>query len=1164
MDRDLAVVQGGFHLANKLCLPTSLSFLQKGDWSRVRKPILEAIRELCGQEELRSQPEMRGIGWKKKLVCALWLKLLSRETGEDMETAWRENSFFPIQNGFPELNYVVMVELVKSVGAAEIFAQFLLCLPQAQICTELERLVDYVRCSPTSDDDVQLFLKVWWELWKGKDEQKAGADDSIETVLTGQFVRLFSQPASLFPHAAKRLRLESNLLSAVSSPATDVLYVLLHGLKDMRDHISTTNLCFQALSISLDSLYTSFLIDRAVIVPTKEKMDFLSKVVTIREGNDEKLSPELLRGAQQDLRASHSPSQFQSSRMNVNQALKVIMELTQFWNNSGLLKMYDSSKSSYSAFKLHQSVQRVLKALEAVNVSETMTEMDDRNVLIEVLESLAFSATECSPEVKRKVTMMIINHHLDAYQDFAVLFASEKSWATSDEHWINCLKQNQASFQQHDMLIQLAYTLMSQLHSDTTNVGQCKKVIQVLVNIFSKLSLEDKNKALADMLRLSSRGFFGCSVPSDIIEEFEQELNLAFNCIIQPGGGAPALDAAVSLVAKVAFQNPELTLKSCCHLAVFNKGAFSLVANILQQLPGLRGREGNEKAQTKADNKGVKEAMQSTDRSDLPSATSPLCKCLQEMIRTKLLSNHDKEQFLQFLGLLMMPAMVVEGEDRRQSFLSPQEVVSVFVLPNLSTIGHHSIDLDLSLRLLHSALSVGTRNQDPASSPDWVLGCSPFPLLYTLAHLLHQSLRCWEQPLKAIVHHWSMDTKELLMTVLTTLGQMVGVEVASNPSSWSRALFWLYSKMGELDWTVRFYLKPVWGEHFRNEVPSSLLTVCDLPKQEWSGLDLLQYGQGTGLLAWMECCFISDTLQSTMLSSLCLNKDQPDHVSMFSKGLLVALTQTLPLCSISQWSRLLRGLRELLIADKLHVPYSLEYVDYLPLLDLRGFSCELRLSVLLLRVFQLLCGSSCSHWLSVDGWTHVGRLYALAVREMMDSLRAKLLLSSVSPKATVSSSLKTSSCLSHRASEVPTDHLKDSKQVEEVCSTKSLTLQDSSTQSCSSKLSTTTAVSSADPQTEEIQTFPSQEVLFVLRQLFCHVHHVQVMMPQGQCEPLFLTSLKILSHYEAVLAAFPGSSSPLESNNTRHFFSSITDNLQNEEMKAVLQQKIAQLVSAAV
>lgn len=76
-----------------------------------------------------------------------------------------------------------------------------------------------------------------------------------------------------------------------------------------------------------------------------------------------------------------------------------------------------------------------------------------------------------------------------------------------------------------------------------------------------------------------------------------------------------------------------------------------------------------------------------------------------------------------------------------------------------------------------------------------------------------------------------METKELLLSVLSTLGRVVGVEVAAAPSTWSRALFWLYNKMEELDWTIRFHLKSVWGEHFKNEVPSSLLAVSDLPEQ---------------------------------------------------------------------------------------------------------------------------------------------------------------------------------------------------------------------------------------------------------------------------------------------------------------------------------------------
>lgn len=234
-------------------------------------------------------------------------------------------------------------------------------------------------------------------------------------------------------------------------------------------------------------------------------------------------------------------------------------------------------------------------------------------------------------------------------------------------------------------------------------------------------------------------------------------------------------------------------------------------------------------------------------------------------------------------------------------------------------------------------------------------------------------------------------------------------------------------------------------------------------------MDLPQYGPGTGLLAWMECCAISDSLQSTMLSHLSVDQNQLDHMEMFSKGLLVALTQTLPWCSVTQWTRLLRVLRALITSGRLHVPFSLEYVDYLPLLDLRRFSCELRLSVLLLRVLQLLCGASCSHWLSVDGWAHVGRLYSQAVREIINSVRAKLPLASLGAPAASTSTFRgpTPSCARVKSPRPS---------------------QNGPTQAGGSPLM------KREPQMEEeVEAVPSQEVLFVLSQLFCHVQHIQVL-----------------------------------------------------------------------
>lgn len=830
MNKDSAVLQGAFLLSDKLCLPSSLASVQKDAWSRVGRPILEAIREICGQDHLGSRPNPTVASWKKKMVCVVWLKLLCREAEEDAEVTWRENPLFSLQNSLPEVNRVVLLELVKSTSAAHIFASFLLCLPEPQMCSELEKLAEHVMSSPTREDDVQLFLEVWWELWKGRDDQKAGGEDNLEKMFASQCVRLSSTVASLSPQAAKKLKLDTLDLPASNA---DVLHVLIHALKGMKDHVSSADLCFQSLYVSLSALYTAFLIDQEVVFPTKDKMHILCKVISMKEKNDQELSPELIRETLRDFRASHVPSQFQPSRMKLKEALKIITELTQFWQSRGLLTVQDSSNPIYTAFQLEKSVQRLLTALDQTPaaVGESDDQKTVKETLMGLLKSLALPDMESSPEVSLKVTTIIITHRLEDCENFAALFASEASWAACDERWLDCLEKNQVAFRQHDTLIGLSSTLMRKLHSGSSNVSRCRKLMKITADIFSTLPLEDKNRALAAQLGLSSRGFFGCSVPSSVTEGFEQELNMAFNCIIQGGPGASAaapqgnLNTAASLVARVAFQNPEAALRSCCHSAVFNKGAFSLMAKILQQLPGLRG---GDKAQKNEEEIQAGEEHTAEEK-DAFSGSSLFCRCLQDMIRTKLLSASEKEQLLRFLGLLMVPVAVGQGEEMRQSFLHPQEVVNSFVLPNLSAMGCCSVDADLSLQLLHAALSVDVHG--PASSPHWVLHCSPFPLLYILAQLHHQTLRCWEQPPGGTVRLFSMDTRDLLVAVLSSLGQVVGAEVAADPSSWSRALFWFYSKMEELDWTIRFHLKPVWGQHFKNEAPSSLLAVCDLPEE---------------------------------------------------------------------------------------------------------------------------------------------------------------------------------------------------------------------------------------------------------------------------------------------------------------------------------------------
>lgn len=671
MFSDSAVVQGAFLLADKLCLPSSLCTIQKADWSRVKHPVLQALREICGTDESWDQPSLQAQAWIKKIVCVVWLKLLSREAEEDVEKAWRESPFFSLQNSLPEVNRVVLLELLKSTAAANVFSTLLLCLPVAQICAELQLLAEHVRTDPIGADDILFFLDVWWELWKGRDEDLR-KEGSVEMMFANQFARLSACSPHLTPQAAKRLKLDTSDLPA-SSANTELLHILLHALEDLADHVSSTELCLQSLSVCLDTLHTSFLTEQEVVLPVKEKLHVLCEAVTTRSENKAP-SPQLIREALRDLRASHSPSRFQPSRIKLSEALKIVAELARCWQEKGLLRVDGRSHPSFPTFHLQQSVQRVLIALDAASEP-----VDEKNTLISLLKPLEFPAIKISPEVQLQVTSSIISHRLEDYESFAALFATEASWARSDSCWMDCLEKNQAAFRQPTTLLSLSSTLMTQLQTESLNFSQCRKGMKISADIFSALSLEDKNKVLAAVLRVSSRGFFSCSVPQAVTDGFQQELNMVFNCIVQGGGGASAatsqgnLSTAVSLVSRVAFQNPEAALKSCCHSAVFNKGASCLMASILQQLPGLRGPK-----------RGKEEEEHGEE--DV-SGSSLLCRCLQETVRTKSMSVNEKEQLLRFLGLLMTSDTTSEEEEMRPSFLSPQEVVKTFVLPNLSAVG---------------------------------------------------------------------------------------------------------------------------------------------------------------------------------------------------------------------------------------------------------------------------------------------------------------------------------------------------------------------------------------------------------------------------------------------------------------------------------------------
>lgn len=1055
-----AVLQGGFLLANQLCQPEPLSALRKEDWKHIGRPIVQAVTEVCGQLCVTNHERLH---WRKRILCILWSKILENEKGEDIDIRWRENTLFAFQNSLPDINHTVMFELIKSLDFFSIYVELLQCFESVQRCTELERLVKHVTKDST-EADVKFLLEVWWELLKGRKE----TEDNLDQIFTAQCVRFTQTLPDCSPQASKRFKPDPDL----DVSTTCIMSILFQGLKDIKDTITSSEMCYFALSNCLDMLYTFYLLNHATDLPAEVKLQNIARSVSLRKRNNPLEGVDLIqaiRESRRDLTAILTPAQSKPCGITLMQVMDTVLEIIHVWENRGLLRMPTNDPSAL-AVRLKDSLGRVLKSLEVQpgDLGGNGQMVNSLKVTLEdLLASSSFNVPESPSNEMANFAITIIDSNLKGFEDLPKLFASKLSQTFSDAEWLSCLERNKGAFQKKELVMALVSSLISKCQSDA-DVKHCKKLKDILVEIFSQLPLPDKNAVLSEILTLSKKGLHGF-LPSSVTIGYDEELNLAFNCIIQ-GKAKSSLSSAVNAVARMAFQNPEATMHRCCHMAVVNLGAHTLLAQILQQLSGLK----------------------STSRNSYGTRNKEynlLCRCLQDTMWNKLSSPQEEDQFLCFLSALM-ESNIINQRGEEPSFLLPEDIVHAFVLPYFSFSCPQPCRLEVCLRLFQSALAC-----IPTDEVHWIMNCSPFPLLYCLAQLLNNCSKCWEQQLEGDIG-LSLESKELLISILTTVGKAVGKEVAIAPSTWSRAISWLYAKVEELDWTVRIHLKEVWGEHFKYEVPSSLMTVSDLSEWEWSGLVLPHYGQGTGLLAWIECCCLSDHIQEIMLDSLSLNLLNPEEVIMFGKGLLVAVSQVLPWCTVSEWQRLLKVLHKLLQSDKLHVPYSLEYVDFLPLLDLRSFAHDLQVSVFLLRIFQLLCGSSCTGWLPPQGWAHVGWLCATALRGIIDSVKNKVPLQSTTTTS-------------------PKSHIMSSGNL-------------------------------------------CQEVLFVLTQLFCHVLHMQVMMP-GQPEPLFLCALDILSHYEAVLSVYPKSSTALQVANTRHLFTTITDNLQCTDMRAILHQKIAQI-----
>ncbi|KFV60470.1 Gem-associated protein 4, partial [Tyto alba] len=810
--------------------------------------------------------------------------------------------------------------------------------------------------SETSPSDISFFLDVWWEVMKHKE----GPEDTTVSAFS-TLIRQHGCESCLDDGLQPPKRFKGDPGSLSGPPAaTSLLMVLIEGLKQTYRSITLPHVRCYALANMLEllSVFTE-LEPEGSPLPVAEYLDKVSSVISLWTSNTEsrfyhRALDEKVKEAERSM--SLLPMA-KLSREELFVGLDFLCSLLHAWGEELQGTLQSSEQLCYESYRLLETLTTFGKNLVSFSETRDLGE-DETRVVLELTQITKDFLTEISASLKIKdldtrlvssVAMTIIEQKLDRHTEMCSIFASEKTWAFSKD-WVDCLVKNKALFQKPELILKLLEMLVdfALSHQDKEGRELQMQVTKAIMECYTELSLTDKNKVISGVL--ASWGGAGLSLNLQVVMEgFQEDLNVTFNQITKSVSDE-GLTRAVASVARLTLLHPEATVKQVCNLAVVNLGAHQFLAQILCSFPALSFLE---------------------THNDPGRPRSLVVRCLEEAVWGKLSTVREEEQFLEFLAFLMQPSSAAP-------LVSSADVTKAFVLPYLKS---NCAQIDLSLQILSKVLGIQS-----CSGEHWIKSCHPFPLLLSLCKLLDGYTKYWHQPRDQFFP--SLETKDLILNILCQLCELVRPETVPSPELWVQSLAWLHRKVASLDWTIGLRLKKLYGEHFKNEVPATLFEICTLPEDEWTSQPLPAYGPGSGLLAWMECCCVSTALRETMLTLLMVNVDNPEEVNLFSKGFLVALIQVLPWCSHGEWKRLTHVVQHLLQRQVLHVPYTLEYVQYMPLLNLRPFACYLQFSVLFLRGFQLLCSSSCSTWLPKEAWLHVVQLYCGSLTDLLGSVKS--------------------------------------------------------------------------------------------------------------------------------------------------------------------------------
>nr|BAT46545.1 gem (nuclear organelle) associated protein 4 [Tokudaia muenninki] len=953
---EMTILHGGFLMAEQLFHPKALVQLTKSDWEHVGQPIVEALKEISSATA-HSQP----FAWKKKALIIIWAKVLqpSPVSASDTDTRWQEDVFFSVGNMIPTINHTVLFELLKSLDASGLFIQLLMALPTTIGRSELQNFLEYMTFD-TSSKDVAFFLDVWWEMMKHKGDQQDPLLSQFRTM-----AHKYLPSSDDFSHPPKRFKSDPDV-----GPTMPLLAMLLNGLKQIQKRILSLGMKCCALA-NLANMLSVFALmeDDTQEVSATVYLDKLATVISV--WNSDTQNPyhqqalaDKVKEAERDVSLT-SLAKLPSE--TVFMGFELMYNLLQEWGPELQGMLNSSQGTNYDTYRLCDSLTSFSQNLE-LYLDTTNMSKEEREVVLELAECVRDFLRKTSrmlndkglEDITASIAMAIIEQKMDRHMEMCYIFASEKKWAFSDE-WVACLVNNRSLFREPDLVLSLLETVMEVINSNRViPQTQIKQVICLTLECYEDLSLPDKNKVLSGVLHyLGPKGL--SDRLSDYLEGFQEDLNTTFNQLAQ-STSEQGLAKAVASVAHLVILNPEVVVKKMCSLAVTNLGTHRFLAQILTAFPALKF----------------------TEQGPNPY-TSFMVSCLKETVWTKFSTPKEEKQFLELVSCLMNP--VKPQGIPVAALLEPDEVLKEFVLPFLML---DMEEVGLSLKLFIQILEANAGLEEY-----WLQTCSPFPLLFSLCQLLDSFSKFWQLPREK--RYLTLDSKDLVSQILELLCEIVLANTDTfSPDTWAKSLSWLHRKLDQLDWTVGLRLKNFFEGHFKCEVPATLFEICKLSEAQWTSQAHKGYGPGTGLLAWMECCSISSSISEQMLSLLMVDVGNPEEVRLFSKGFLVALVQVMPWCSPQEWQYLQQLTRKLLEKQLLHVPYSLEYIQFVPLLNLRPFAQELQLSVLSLRAFQFLCSQSCCNWLPLDGWSHVVKLLCSSLTSVLNTVR---LIQSVGPWA---------------------------------------------------------------------------------------------------------------------------------------------------------------------